>query len=240
MKTKKIALILVLSTSILFGAVGCSKPTENSNKSKQESTTQNTSKNSTENTKSTTKEDSDTSKKNGDDSSSKEKASSNSKLGDTYTGTKNIQDLKQYDKICDDFNKIPYVKGEYKELEFALDLLTAYFNGDVIAYDYMVSTEYNSSTGENDFVPINDKDKKNLEKALATTKIQLELKDGQGINIEPAKAEFIGPDLSTKTGVSFSLKINLYPEGNSEGYWNTVGVSVFEKDGKLTGHISGL
>ena len=49
-------------------------------------------------------------------------------LGKSYESSKNIYELNEGDKIQDDMNGYPHVQGEYKEIDFAIDLLTEYLH----------------------------------------------------------------------------------------------------------------
>ena len=56
-------------------------------------------------------------------------------LGKSYESSKNIYELNEGDKIYDDMNGYPHVQGEYKEIDFAIDLLTEYLHKNSEAYN---------------------------------------------------------------------------------------------------------
>ena len=68
-------------------------------------------------------------------------------LGKSYESSKNIYELNEGDKIYDDMNGYPHVEGEYKEVDFAIDLLTEYLHKNSEAYNYIVS-EWDSNSEE--------------------------------------------------------------------------------------------
>lgn len=66
-------------------------------------------------------------------------------LGKTYQSTKDIMQFNEGDKIYDRLNGDEHVSGEYKEIDFALDLLTEYLAKNQEVYNYVVSDWDNSS-----------------------------------------------------------------------------------------------
>lgn len=68
-------------------------------------------------------------------------------LGKSYESSKNIYELNEGHKIYDDMNGYPHVEGEYKEVDFAIDLLTEYLHKNSEAYNYIVS-EWDSNSEE--------------------------------------------------------------------------------------------
>ena len=61
-------------------------------------------------------------------------------LGKTYESSKDINTLNDGDLIYHDYGDIPYVEGEYKEVDFGLNLLTEYLAKNPGVYDFIVSS----------------------------------------------------------------------------------------------------
>ena len=61
-------------------------------------------------------------------------------LGKTYESSKDINTLNDGDLIYHDYGDIPYVEGEYKEVDFGLNLLTEYLAKNQGVYDFIVSS----------------------------------------------------------------------------------------------------
>lgn len=60
-------------------------------------------------------------------------------LGKIYESSKDINMLNDGDLIYHDYGDIPYVEGEYKEVDFGLNLLTEYLAKNQGVYDFIVS-----------------------------------------------------------------------------------------------------
>ena len=60
-------------------------------------------------------------------------------LGKVYESSKDINILNDGDLIYHDYGDIPYVEGEYKEVDFGLNLLTEYLAKNQGVYDFIVS-----------------------------------------------------------------------------------------------------
>ena len=67
-------------------------------------------------------------------------------LGKTYESSKDINTLNDGDLIYHDYGDIPYVEGEYKEVDFGLNLLTEYLAKNQGVYDFIVSS-WDSTSG---------------------------------------------------------------------------------------------
>lgn len=80
-------------------------------------------------------------------------------LGKSYESSKNIYELNEGDKIYDDMNGYPHLQGEYKEIDFAIDLLTEYLHKNSEAYNYIVS-DWDSNS--EDVVLIADEEKERV------------------------------------------------------------------------------
>lgn len=61
-------------------------------------------------------------------------------LGKTYESSKDINTLNDGELIYHDYGDIPYVEGEYKEVDFGLNLLTEYLAKNQGVYDFIVSS----------------------------------------------------------------------------------------------------
>lgn len=68
-------------------------------------------------------------------------------LGKTYESSKDINVLNNGDLIYHDYGDIPYVEGEYKEVDFGLNLLTEYLAKNQGVYDFIVSDWDSTSDG---------------------------------------------------------------------------------------------
>ena len=68
-------------------------------------------------------------------------------LGKTYESSKDINTLNDGDLIYHDYGDIPYVEGEYKEVDFGLNLLTEYLAKNQGVYDFIVS-DWDSTSDE--------------------------------------------------------------------------------------------
>ena len=69
-------------------------------------------------------------------------------LDKVYEENKNIMDLNEGDKIYDRMNDYPHVYGEYKEIDFASDLLTEYLHNYIVSEWNEDSDEVKLITGE--------------------------------------------------------------------------------------------
>ncbi|CAM2078014.1 MAG: Lipoprotein [uncultured Clostridium sp.] len=68
-------------------------------------------------------------------------------LGKIYKSSKDINILNDGDLIYHDYGDIPYVEGEYKEVDFGLNLLTEYLAKNQGVYDFIVS-EWDSTSDD--------------------------------------------------------------------------------------------
>ena len=75
-------------------------------------------------------------------------------LDKVYEENKNIMDLNEGDKM----NDYPHVYGEYKEIDFASDLLTEYLHKNPKVYNYIVS-EWNEDSDEVKLITGEDKER---------------------------------------------------------------------------------
>lgn len=79
-------------------------------------------------------------------------------LGKNYESSKNIYEVNEGDKIYDQMNEYPHVYGEYKEIDFASDLLTEYLHKNPDAYNYIVSN-WDSSSEEVELIADEEKER---------------------------------------------------------------------------------
>lgn len=159
-----------------------------------------------------------------------EKSSTLNKKGE---GSGTFDTMPLYEVLFNIDEDKPYVKGDYAEVDFALDLLTRYLNNDKTVYDLIVS--YDDSYQK--LVPVNEEDKKQLEKNLKSMQTQLEVDETTKIETEIQEVYFNGYDSALDEGIYLMTTLNIHPEGDEYSYWNTFGVVVFERDGKFIGFI---
>lgn len=90
-------------------------------------------------------------------------------LGKSYNQNKDIKALSLQDEV---YNRQNFNYGEYKEADFAYDLVTAYLSGDASIYDYLISHDENGQA-----VSISEESKERLAKALNSLKVQMGAED---------------------------------------------------------------
>ncbi|WP_297712925.1 hypothetical protein [Clostridium sp.] len=78
-------------------------------------------------------------------------------LGKIYESSKDINILNNGDLIYHDYGDIPYVEGEYKEVDFGLNLLTEYLAKNQGVYDFIVS-EWDSTSDEVELISGEEKE----------------------------------------------------------------------------------
>ena len=78
-------------------------------------------------------------------------------LGKTYESSKDINTLNDGDLIYHDYGDIPYVEGEYKEVDFGLNLLTEYLAKNQGVYDFIVS-DWDSTSDEVELISGEEKE----------------------------------------------------------------------------------
>lgn len=78
-------------------------------------------------------------------------------LGKTYESSKDINVLNNGDLIYHDYGDIPYVEGEYKEVDFGLNLLTEYLAKNQGVYDFIVS-DWDSTSDEVELISGEEKE----------------------------------------------------------------------------------
>lgn len=78
-------------------------------------------------------------------------------LGKIYESSKDINMLNDGDLIYHDYGDIPYVEGEYKEVDFGLNLLTEYLAKNQGVYDFIVS-DWDSTSDEVELISGEEKE----------------------------------------------------------------------------------
>ena len=155
-------------------------------------------------------------------------------LGKSYSSTKYLSEVEKYNDIYDDQISNSYVPGEYKELDFANDLLRAYVNQDQEVYNYLVSFYEESESG---IVPITEEDKIKLQKDLESLRGQMELADGETMIIKLDKVTYQGKSSKTNSGASFKIRVAISAVGDQVAAWNYHTVEVFEDGNKLVAYL---
>lgn len=151
----------------------------------------------------------------------------------TYTSTKSVDDIKVNEDIYDDFYAKSYAYGEYKELDFAKDLLYAYVNQEDYVYDYLISHD---STTENGYIKITENDIAKLKKDLNSLRSQMNLSDGEAMTLKLDKVTYQG---KTQNGLghSFNIRVAISRVGATLVPWNYFEVEVYENGENLLAYI---
>lgn len=151
----------------------------------------------------------------------------------TYTSSKNLEDINVDQDIYDDFYANSYVYGEYKELDFATDILYAYVNQEEYVYDYLISHDSNNEKG---YIKITEADKEKLKKDLASLRSQMNLSDGEAMTLKLDKVTYQG---KTKNGdgESFKVRVAIARVGATLVPWNYFEVEVYEDGENLLAYI---
>ena len=152
----------------------------------------------------------------------------------TYTSSKDLSEIAIGSDIYDDRQYIHYTPGEYKELDFANDLLYWYLNESTSVYDFLVSYD---NTNEKGYVPITEADKEKLIKDLNSLRSQMELPSGSEMVVRLDKVTYEGPSSNTNTGSSFKIRVAISRVGATIVPWNYFTVTVFEEGNKLVAHL---
>ncbi|WP_291650960.1 hypothetical protein [Clostridium sp.] len=126
---------------------------------------------------------------------------------------------------------IDYKKGDYSEVDFAVQLLKDFFAGKNID-NRIISDNYDYS----ELIPITAEDKAKLQKKLEITRLELEVTDGKNINVEPLKIEK-SILLTKEANCELSIELMLTPEGSENAYSNMYGVVIYKIDGDYKGKI---
>ncbi len=155
-------------------------------------------------------------------------------LGKSYSSTKDLSIIEKGTNIYDDQSSIHYTPGEYKELDFANDLLYAYVNQDNSIYNYLVSYD---STNANGISSITEADKSKLEKDLTSLRSQMGLANGEEMVLRLDRVTYEGPSTKTNSGSTFKIRVAISRVGATIVPWNYFTVTVFEDGNKLFAHL---
>lgn len=155
-------------------------------------------------------------------------------LGKTYTSTKDIKSFQPSTEVYNDHTDNSHVFGEYKEVDFASDLLVGYVNGNEDVYNYLVSYD---TSAENGISPITEDDKAKLKKDLASLKEQMGLAENEEMILKVDMLTYEGASKETNTGVALKVRVAISAVGDSVVPWNYFNVTVFEQGNKLVAHL---
>ena len=142
-------------------------------------------------------------------------------LGTTYSGNKKITDLGYKDEICNYSN---YVRGQYKEVDFAIDLIYKLLEGDESVFNSIISLDDSGN-----IIDLTDEDKNDIKDNLKSLKVdQLGMDENSALYFNFVSAEYFGED-----GSGYKL----YIRGNIGAPLTSYFVTVYEKNGTLLGKI---
>ena len=155
-------------------------------------------------------------------------------LGKIYTSSKDLNSISKGTDIYDDRASLPYTKSEYKELDFASDVLYLYLNENDSVYDYLVSYSLESEKG---YIPITEEDKNKLKKDLVSLRTQMELPSGNEMVVHLDKVTYEGVDPNTNSGAKFKIRVAISRVGATLVPWNYFTITVFEDGNKLKAYL---
>ncbi|MGL5380640.1 hypothetical protein [Clostridium sp.] len=155
-------------------------------------------------------------------------------LGRTYSSTKDIKSFEASTEVYNDHTGNSHVFGEYKEIDFASDLLVLYVNGNEDVYNYLVSYDPSSEDG---LSPITEDDKAKLKKDLASLREQMGLAESDEMILKVDMLTYEGASKETNTGVSLKIRVAISAVGDSVVPWNYFNVTVFEQGNKLVAYL---
>ena len=155
-------------------------------------------------------------------------------LNNIYTESRNINDL-ELDHVIYDIkeNNEAYEGGEYKEVDFALDLLKGYLNSNEEAYNALVM-DYKSDDGK-----LIKADEYTIDRAKESLNF---LKETMGIsNDDTVYFKLADITYKGKKGSKYATVINIngYASSWDGGYYHLINykVIVYEEDNNLYGII---
>lgn len=155
-------------------------------------------------------------------------------LDKTYSSTKDIKSFQTSTEVYNDHTGNSHVFGEYKEVDFASDLLVGYVNGNEDVYNYLVSYDPSSEDG---LSPITEDDKAKLKKDLASLREQMGLSESDEMILKVDMLTYEGASKETNTGVSLKIRVAVSAVGDSVVPWNYFNVTVFEQGNKLVAYL---
>ena len=154
-------------------------------------------------------------------------------LGKIYESSKDINILNDGDLIYHDYGDIPYVEGEYKEVDFGLNLLTEYLAKNQGVYDFIVS-DWNSDSDEVEL--ISGDEKQNSIDEVNFLGEQFMLNDEDPIYFKLGKVIL---QEKNEENNSFALELRGYLSATNGNFrpLGTFTVTVYTKEDKLYGSI---
>ena len=152
-------------------------------------------------------------------------------LGKIYESSKDINMLNNGDLIYHDYGDIPYVEGEYKEVDFGLNLLTEYLAKNQGVYDFIVS-EWDSTSDEINL--ISGEEKERIIENVQFLGEQFELGENDPIYFKVDKVI-----LQEKLEDQVTLEFRGYLSATNGNFrpLGTFTVTVYTKEDKLYGSI---
>ena len=142
-------------------------------------------------------------------------------LGNTYIGNKSYEGFNTNDEIVNSNN---YVQNEYKEIDFAIDLVSQHLLGNAGVYDYLVSSDENGNV-----IPLTDNDRAHIEKDLYSFKVeQYGVYEDTPLYFNFMYAQFLGYD---------GDGVKLYIRGHISGLAVSYIVTVYEQGNNLVAKI---
>ena len=154
-------------------------------------------------------------------------------LGKIYESTKDINQYNEGDTIYDNMSEPQYVQGEYKEVDFALELLTEYLAKNQGVYDFIVS-DWNSDSDEVEL--ISGDEKQNSIDEVNFLGEQFMLNDEDPIYFKLGKVIL---QEKNEENNSFALELRGYLSATNGNFrpLGTFTVTVYTKEDKLYGSI---
>ena len=154
-------------------------------------------------------------------------------LGKIYESTKDINQYNEGDTIYDNMSEPQYVQGEYKEVDFALELLTEYLAKNQGVYDFIVS-DWNSDTDEVELIS-GDEKQSSIDEVNFLGE-QFMLNDEDPIYFKLGKVIL---QEKNEENNSFALELRGYLSATNGNFrpLGTFTVTVYTKEDKLYGSI---
>ena len=154
-------------------------------------------------------------------------------LGKVYESTKDINQYNEGDTIYDNMSEPQYIQGEYKEVDFALELLTEYLAKNQGVYDFIVS-DWNSDSDEVEL--ISGDEKQNSIDEVNFLGEQFMLNDEDPIYFKLGKVIL---QEKNEENNSFALELRGYLSATNGNFrpLGTFTVTVYTKEDKLYGAI---
>lgn len=162
-----------------------------------------------------------------------EKITTFTALGKNYESAKDIMQFNEGDKIYDRLNGNPHVSGEYKEIDFALDLLTEYLAKNQDAYNYIVS-DWDSSSDEVQLISGEDKERLVEEANFLGEQFMLNVEDPVYFKLDKV---ILQEKLEEDNAVALELRGHLSATNDNFRPLGTFTVTVYNKGDKLYGSI---